>query len=52
MNSILYLRQIKEQLKNFDTNATNNFTNMKSVLSALTNKVSNVQGGWTATTLF
>lgn len=51
MNSILYLRQIKEQLKTFNSNATNNFSNIKSVLSTLTNKVSNVQGGWTTTPL-
>lgn len=45
MNGILYLRQIKEQLKNHDLNATNNFSNIKSVLSTLTGKVSTVQGG-------
>lgn len=45
MNGILYLRQIKEQLKTFNSNATNNFSNIKSVLSTLTNKVINVQGG-------
>lgn len=43
MNGILYLRQIKEQLKTFNSNATNNFSNIKSVLSTLTNKVINVQ---------
>lgn len=44
MNSILYLRQIKDQLKNID-NLPDNISGIKNVLSTITNKTDIVRGG-------
>ncbi len=44
MNSILYLRQIKEQLKKID-NLPDSISGIKNVLGTITNKTDVVRGG-------